>query len=169
MNCRTPGFLFHYYVPESVIPSNNLVLCCPLLLLHSIFPSIRIFSNELTLCIRYPKYWSFSFNISPSHEYSGLVSFRTDWFDLLAIQETLKSILQHQSSKATILQCSAFFIVELSQLYMTIGKTITLTRWTFVGKVRPLLFNMLSRLVTTFLPRSKHLLVSWLHENHYLQ
>ena len=145
------------------MPSNQLILCRPLLLLHSIFPSIRVFSNESVLCIRWPKYWSFSFIISPSNDYSGLISFTIDWFDLLAVQETLKSLLQHHSSKASILQCSAFFIVQLSHPYMTTGKTIALTRRTFVtGKVMSLLFNMLSRLVIACLPRSKHLLISWL-------
>ena len=147
---------------ESVMTSNHLILCWPLLLLPSIFPRIRVFSNESVLHIRWPKYWSFSFSISPPHEYSGLISFRMDWLDLLAVQGTLKSLLQHHSSKASVLQCSAFFIVQLSHPYMTIGKTIALTRWTFVGKVMPLLFNMLSMLVITFLPRSKHLLISWL-------
>ena len=145
---------------ESVMPSNHLILCRPLLLLPSIFPSIRVFSNELALCIRWPNYWSFSFNISPSNEHPGLISFRMDWLDLLAVQGTLKSLLQHHSSKASILQCSAFFIVHLSHPYMTTGKTIALTRWTFVDKVMSLFFNMLSRLVITFLPRSKHLLIS---------
>ena len=145
------------------MPSNHLILCHPLLLPPSIFPSIRVFSNESVLCIRWPKYWSFSFSISPSHEYSGLIFFRMDWLDLLAVQGTLKSLLQHHSIKSSILQCSAFFIVQLSHPYMTTGKTITLTRWTFVGKVMSLLLNMLSRLVITFLPRSKHLLISWLH------
>ena len=140
---------------ESVMPSSHLILCRPLL--PSIFPSIRLFSNESALPIRWPKYWSFTFNISPSKEYSGLISFRMDWLDLLAVQGTLKSLLQHHSSRASILQCSAFFIVQLSHPYMTTGKTMALTRWTFVGKVRSLLFNMLSRLVITFLPRSKHL------------
>ena len=147
---------------ESVMPSNHLILCRPLLLLSSIFLSIRIFSKESVLCIRWPKYWSFSFSISPPNEYSELISFRTDWSDLLAVQRTLKSLLQHHSSKAPILQCSAFFIDKLSHPYMTTGKTITFMRWTFVGKVMSLLFNMLSRLVITFLPRSKHLLISWL-------
>ena len=147
---------------ESVMPSNHLILCRPLLLLPSIFPSIRIFSNESALPIRWPKYWSFSFNISLSNEHPGLISFRMDWLDLLALQRTLKSLLQHQSSKASILQRSAFFIVQLSHPYMTTGKTIALTRQTSVGKVMSLLFNMLSRLVITFLPRSKHLLISWL-------
>ena len=147
---------------ELVMPSNHLILCCPLLLPPSIFPSIRVFSNESALCIRWPKYWSFSFSISPSNGYSGLISCRVDWFDLLADQETLKSLLQHHSSKASILQCSVSFMVQLSHPYMTTGKTITLTRWTFVGKVMSLLFNMLSRLVITFLPRSKCLLISWL-------
>ena len=147
---------------ESVMPSNHLILCRPLLLLPSIFPSIRDFSNESALHIRWPKYWSFSFNISPSNEYSGLISFTMHWLDLLVLQGTLKSLFQHHSSKASILQCSAFFIVQLSRPYMTTGKTIALTRWTFVGKVMSLLFNTLSRLVITFLPRSKHLLISWL-------
>ena len=147
---------------ESVIPSNHLILCHPLLLLPSIFPSIRVFSNESALCIRWPKYWRFSFNISPSNEYPGLISFRLDWLDLLAVQETLKSLLQHHSSKASILQRSAFFIDQLSHPYMTTGKTIALTRQNFVGKVMSLLFSVLFRLVITFLPRSKHLLISWL-------
>ena len=147
---------------ESVMPFNHLVLCSPLLLLPSIFPSIRVFSNESVLNIRWPKYWSFSFSISPSNDYSGLISFRMDWLDLLAVQVTLKSLLQHHSSKASILWCSAFFIVQLSHPYMTTGKTIVLTSWTFVGKVISLLFNMLSSLVITFLLRSKHLLISWL-------
>ena len=147
---------------ELVMPSNHLILCHSLLLLPSIFPSIRVFSNELALRIRWPKYWSFSFNISPSNEYPGLISFRMDWLDLLAVQGTLKSLLQHYSSKASILWRSAFFIVQLSHPYMTTGKTIALTRRTFVGKVMSLLFNMLSRLVITLLPRSKHLLISWL-------
>ena len=147
---------------ESVMPSNHLILCCPLLLPPSIFPSIRVFSNGPALHIRWPKDWSFSFNISPSNEYSGLISFRMDWLDLLAVQGSFKSLLQHHSSKASILQCSAFFIVQLSYPYMTTGKTITLTRWNFVGKVMSLLFNVLSRLVITFLPRSKCLLISWL-------
>ena len=144
------------------MPSNHLILCCPLLLLPSIFPNIRVFSNELVLCIMWPKYWNFSFSISPSNEYSGLISFRMDWLDLLAVQRTLKSLLQHHSSKTSILLRSAFFIVQLSHPYMTTGKTIALTRWTFAGKVMSLLFNMLSRLVINFLPRSKHLLILWL-------
>ena len=144
------------------MPSNHLILCHPLLFLPSIFPSIRVFSNESILCMKWPKYWSFRFNISPSNEHPGLVSFRMDWLDLLAVQGSLKSLLQHQSSKASILQHSAFFTVQLSHPYMTTGKTIALTRQTFVGKVMPLLLNMLSRLVITFLPRSKHLLISWL-------
>ena len=144
------------------MPSNHLILCHPLLLLPSISPSIRVFSNESALHMRWPKYWSFSFNISPSNEHPGLISFRMDWLDLLAVQGTLKSLLQHHSPKASILLCSAFFIVQLSHPYMTTGKTIALTRWTFVGKVMSLLFNMLSRLVTTFLPRNKCLLISWL-------
>ena len=147
---------------ESVMPSNNLILCCPHLFLPSIFPSIRVFSNELVLCIRWPKYWSFSFIISPSNEYSGLISFRMSWLDLLAVQETLKSLLQHNSSKASILWHSAFFTVQLSHPYMTTGKTIALTIWTFVGRVISLLFNMLSRFDIAFLPRSKRLLTSWL-------
>ena len=144
------------------MPSNHLLLCCPLLLLPSIFPSIRVFLNESALRIRWPKYWSFSFNTSPSNEYSGLISFRMDWLDLLAVQGTLKSLLQHHSSKASILQGSAFFTVQLSHPYMTTGKTIALTRWTFVGKVMSLFFNMLSRLVITFLPKSKCFLISGL-------
>ena len=144
---------------ESVMPSNRLILCRPLLLPPSIFPSIRVFSNESVLYIRWPKYWSFSFSISPSNEYSGLISFRMDWLDLPVVQGTLKSLLQHHSSKTSILQCSAFFIVQLSHPYMTTGKTISLTRWTLVGKVMALLFNMLSRLVIAFLPRSKCLLI----------
>ena len=147
---------------ESMMPSNHLILCCPLLVLPPIPPSIRVFLNESALRIRWPKNWSFSFNISPSNEYSGLISFGMDWLDLLAVQETLKSLLQHHSSKASILWCSAFFTVQLSHPYMTTGKTIALTRWTFVGKIMALLFNMLSRLVITFLPRSKRLLISWL-------
>ena len=142
--------------------SNHLIFCRPFLLLPSIFPSIRVFSNESVLCIRWPQYWSFSFIISPSNEYLGLISFRMDWLDLLAVQGTLKSLLQHHSSKASFLWCSAFFRVQLSHPYMTTGKTIALTRQTFVGKVMSLFFNMLSRLVITFLPRSKHHLVSWL-------
>ena len=143
------------------MPSKHLILCHPLLLLPSIFPSISVFSNESSLHIRWPKYWSFSFNISPSNEHPGLISFRMDWLELLTVQGTLKS-LQHHSSKASIFQCSAFFIVQLSHPYMTTGKTIALIRWTFVGKVMSPLFNMLSRLVITLLPRSKHLLISWL-------
>ena len=145
---------------ESVMPSNHLILCHPLLLQPSIFPSIRVFSNESVLRIRWSKYWNFSFSISPSNEYPGLISFRMDWLDLLAVQGTLKSLLQHHGSKASILHCSAFFIVQHSHPYMTTGKTIDLTRRTFVGKVMSLLFNMLSRLVISFLPRSKHLLIS---------
>ena len=147
---------------KSMIPSNHLILCCPLFLLPSTFPSIRIFSNESALRIRWPKYWSFSFNISPSSEHPGLISFRMDWLDLLAIKGTLKSLLQHHSSKASVLQCSAFFMIQLSHPYMTTGKTIALTRRTFVDKVISLLFNMLSRLVITFLPRNKCHLISWL-------
>ena len=146
---------------ESVMPSDYLILCCPILLLSSIFPSIRVFPKGSVFRIRWPKYCSFSLSISPSNEYSGLISFRIGWFDLLAIQGTLKS-LQHHSSKASILWCSAFFTVQLSHPYMTTGKTIALTRWTFVGKVISLLLNMLSRLVITFLPWSKRLLISWL-------
>ena len=143
------------------MPSNHLILCGPLLLLPPILPSIRVFSSESALHIRWPKYWSFSFNISPSNEHPGLVSFRMDWLDLLAVQGTLKSLLQHHSSKASILRCLAFFIVQLSHPYMTTGKSIALTRWAFVGKVMFLLFNTLSRFVIAFLPRSKHLLISW--------
>ena len=147
---------------ESVMQSNHLILCCPLLLLPSIFPSIRVFSNESALHIMWPKYWSFSFNISPTNENPGLTSFRMDWLDLLAVQGTLKNLLQHHSSKASILRHSAFFTVQLSHPYMTNGKNIALTRWTFVDKVMSLLLNMISRLVITFLPRSKRLLISWL-------
>ena len=148
---------------ELVMPSNHLILCHPLLLPPSIFPSIRVFSNESVLCIRWPKYWSFSFSISPSNEYSGLnISFRMDWFDLLVVQGTLKRLLQHHGSKTSVLRHSAFFTVQLSHPYMTTGKIIALTGWTFVGKVMSLLFNMLSRLVITFLARSKCLLISWL-------
>ena len=147
---------------KSVIPSNHLILCHPLLLLPSIFPSIMVFSNEPGLCIRWSKYWSFSFSINTSSEYSGLISLRMDWYDLLAIQGILKSPLQHHSSKASILLCSAFFIIQLTHPFMTTGKTIPLIRWTFVGKIMSLLFNMLSRLVITYLPRSKCLLISWL-------
>ena len=147
---------------ESVMPSNHLILCCPLLLLPSIFPSIRVFSNESALHIRWAKYWSFSFNISPTNEHAGLISFSMDWLGLLAVQGTLKSLLQHHSSKAAIVRRSAFFIVQLLHQYMTTGKTIALTRQTFVGKLMSLFLNMLSRLVITFLPRSKCLLISWL-------
>ena len=147
---------------ESVMPSNHLILCHPLQLLPSIFPSIRVFSNESALHIRWPKYWSFNFSISPTNEHPGLISFRMDWLDLLAVQGTLKSLLQHHSSKTSILWLSAFFIVQLPLPYMTTGKTIALTRWTCVGKVMFLLFKMLSRLVITFHPRSKRLLISWL-------
>ena len=146
----------------SVMPFNHLILCLPLLLLPSIFPSIRVFSNESTLHMRWPKYWSFSFSISPSKEHPGLISFRMDWLDLLAVQGTLNSLIQHHSSKASIFQCSAFFTVQLSHPYMTTGKTVALTRQTFVGKAMSLLLNTLSRWVITFLPRSKHLLISWL-------
>ena len=147
---------------ESVVLSNHRILCRPLFRLPSVFPSIRVSFNESALHFRWPKYWSFSFSISPSNEHSGLISFRMDWVDLFAVQGTLKSLLQHHSSKASILLHSAFFIVQLSHPYMTTGKTIALTRWTFVGRVISLLFNMLSRLVVTFLPRSKRLLISWL-------
>ena len=147
---------------ESVMPSSHLILCHPHLLLPLIPPSIRVFSNESTLCMRWPKYWSFSFSISPSNEHPGLISSRMDWLDLLAVQGTLKSLLQHHGSNTSILQCSAFFTVQLSHPYMTTGETIALTRQTFVGKVMSVLFNMLSRLVITFLPRSKRLLISWL-------
>ena len=167
-DCSMPGLpvpIFwsspKFVLIELVMLSNHLILCHPLLLLPSIFPSIRVFSSESVLRIRWPKYWNCSFNISPSNEYSGLISFRMDWLDLLAVQGTLKSLLQHHTSKASILQSSAFFIVQLSHPYVTTGKTIALTRWTFAGKVMCLLFNMLSRLVA-FLPRSKHLLISWL-------
>ena len=170
MDCSTPGFPVHHQLLEltqtmsieSVMPSNHLILYHPLLFLPLIFPSIRVFSSQLALHIRWPKYWSFSFIISPSNEYSGLISSTIDWFDLFAVQGTLKSLLQYHSSKASILQHPAFLIVQLSHPYMTTGKTIALTRQTFVGKVMSLLFNILSRLVTTFLPRSKHLLISWL-------
>ena len=147
---------------ESVMPSSHLILCRPLLLLPPIPPSIRVFSDESTLHMRWPKYWSFSFSIIPSKEIPGLISFRMDWLDLLAVQGTFKSLLQHHTSKASILQCSAFFTLQLSHPYMTTGKTIALTRRTFVGKVMSLLLNILSRLVITFLPRSKHLFISWL-------
>ena len=147
---------------KSVMQSSHLILCCSLLLLPPICPSIRVFSKESTLYMRWPKYWSFSFSVSPSNEYPGLISFRMDWLDLLAVQRTLKSLLQHHSSKASIFWRSAFLTVQLSHPYMTTGKTIALSRWTFVGKVMSLLFNMPSRLVITFLPRSKHLLISWL-------
>ena len=149
----------------SVMPSNHLILCHPLLLLPSIFPSIRVFSNESVICIRWPKYWSFSFSISPSNKYSGLIAFRIDWLDLLAVQGTLKSLLQHHISKVSILWCSAFFIVQLSHPYMTTGKTIAFTRWIFVGNIMSLIFNILSRLVIAFLPRSKRLLISWLQSH----
>ena len=163
MNHSTPDLPVHHqllestqtHVLESVMPSNHLILCHLLLLLPSIPPSIRVFSNESALCMRWPKYWSFSFNISPSNEHPGLISFKTDWLDLLAVQGTLKSLLHCHSSKASILLCSAFFVVQLSYPYMTTGKTTALTRWTFVDKVMSLLLNMLSRLVITFLPRSK--------------
>ena len=149
-----PQSLFKFMSIESVMPSYHLILCHPFLL-PLVSPSVRVLSNESVLCIRWPKYWSFSFSISPSNEYSGLISFRIDWFDLFAVQGTLKSLLQHHSSKASILWCSAFFLIQLSHPYMTTGKTIVLTRQTFVGKVMPRLFNTLSRLVTAFLPRSK--------------
>ena len=170
MGCSTPGFPVHHQLPEftqthvhqvgdAIQPSHPLSSPSPPAPNPS---SIRVFSNESTLCMRWPQYWSFSFNISPSNEHPGLISFRMDWLDLLAVQGTLKSLLQHHSSKASILQHSAFFIVQLSHPYMTTGKTIALTRWTFVGKVMSLLFNVLSRLIITFLPRSKRLLISWL-------
>ena len=170
MDCSTPGFPVHHQLPEltqTYVHQGGhaiqyLILCHPLLLPPSIFPSIRVFSNEPVLRIRWPKYWSFSFNISPFNEYSGLISFRMDWLDLLEVQRTFKSLLQHHSSKASILRCSAFFIVQLSHPHMTIGKTIGLTRQTFVNKVMSLLLNLLARLVIAFLPRSKHLLISWL-------
>ena len=158
-NCWSPPKLMSIV---SVMPSNHLILCRPLFLLPSIFPRIKVFSNESALCIRWPKYWSFSFNINPSNEHPGLISFRMDWLDRFAVQGNLKSLLQHHSSKTSILRCSAFFIVQLTHPYMTTGKTIALTRWTLVGKVISLLFNMVSRLVITFLPRSKPLLISWL-------
>ena len=154
--------LLKFISTDLEMPSNHPILYCPHLLLSSVFPSIRVFSNESALQVRWPKYWSFNFSISPSNEYSGLISFGIDWLDLLAIQGTLKSLLQHHSSKVSILQCSAFFRVQLSHLYMTPGKTIALTRWTFVGKVMSLLFNTLTRFVIAFIPRSKHLLISWL-------
>ena len=162
MNHSTPGFPVHHHLPESpklisielVMPSNHLILCRPLLLLPFIFLSIGVFSNESVLRIRWPNYWSFSFSINPSNEYSGLISFRMDWLDLLAVQGTLKSLLQHHSSEASVLQCSAFFIVQLSYPYLTTGKTVALIRWTFVSKVMSLLLNTLSRIVIAFLPRS---------------
>ena len=169
MDCSTPGFsvlhhpwsLLKLMSIELVMPSNHLIFCCPLLR-PSIFPSIRVLSNKSALCIRWPKYWNFSFSMSPSNEYSGLISFRMDWLDLLAVQETLKSLLQHHGSKASILQCPTLFMVELSHPYMTTRKAIVLTIWTFIRKVMSLLFDMLSRLVKTFLPRSKCLLISGL-------
>ena len=163
MNCSTPGLPVHHQLPEStksVVPSNHLILCCPLLLVPPIPPSIRDFSNESVLQVRWPKHWSFCFSISPSKEYSKLISLRMDWLDLLAVQGTLRSLLQHHSSKASILWRSAFFMVQFSQPYMTTGKTIALTTWTFVSRVMSLLFNALSTFVTVFLPRSKHL-ISW--------
>ena len=169
MDCRTPGFPVHYQLPElaqthihRVGDAINLSLCCPLLLLPSMFPSIRVFSNESALHIKWTKYWRFSLSISPSNEHPGLISFRMDWLDLLAVRSTHKSLLQHHNSKASIVRHSAFFIVQLSHPYMTTGNIIALTRWTFVGKVMSLLFNMLARLVTAFLPRNKYLLISWL-------
>ena len=173
MDCSTPGLRVHHQLPEFTQTHLHwvsdafhrlclLILCRPLLLLPSIFPSIRVFSNESALAIRWPKFWSFSFSISPSNEHSELISFRMDWLDLLAVQGTLKSLLQHHSSKASILWHSAFFIVQLSHPYMTTGKIKALTRWTFAGKVMSLFFTMLSRLVLAFLPRSKRLLISWL-------
>ena len=168
--CSTPGLPVHHQLPEftklmsieSVMPFKHLILWRPLLLQSSVFPSIRVFSNESVLHNRWPKYWSSSFSISPSNEYSGLIFFRMDWLNLPEVQGTLKSLLQHRSSKASILQHSVFFIVQLSQTYMTTGKTIALTRQTLVSKVKSLLFNMLSRLISAFLPRSKCLLISWL-------
>ena len=170
INCSMPGFPGPHCQPEfaklmsieSVMPSNHLILCCPLFLLPSIFPSIRVFSSESALLIRWPNYWSSSFSISLSNEYSGLISFRIDWYDPLAVQGTLRSLLQHHSSKASILWHSAVFVVQLSHPYMTTGKIIAFTLWIFVGKVMSLLFNMLSRFVIAFLPRSKRLLISWL-------
>ena len=162
LSITNPWSLAKYMSIESVMLSNHLIFYHPLLLLPSVFHSIGVFSNELVLCIRWPRYWSVSFNISPFNEHSVLISFRIDWFDLLAAQGTLKGLLQHHNSKSSILQCSAFFTVQLSHPYMTTGKTIALTRWTLVGKVMSLLFNMLSRLVITFLSRSKYLLISWL-------
>ena len=171
MDCSMPGLPVSQQLPEFtklmsielVMSFNHFILCHPLLFLPSIFPSIRVFSNESVLHIRWPKYCSFSVSISSSNEYSGLIFFRMDWLDFLAIQETLRSLLQYHSSKASILQHSAFFIIQLSHPYMTTGKTVALTRWTFVGKVMSLLFNMLSRLVIAFLLRSKCLLITWLH------
>ena len=170
MDCSAPGLSVHHQLPgftqthvclvgDAIQPSH---LCPPLLLPPSVFPSVRVFSSESVLHIRWPKYWSFTFNISPSNEHPGLISFRMDWLHFLAVQGTLKSLLQHHSSKASILQCSAFFMFQLSHPHMTTGKTIALTRQTFAGKIMSLLFNMLSMLVITFLPRSKHLLISWL-------
>ena len=173
MNRSTPGLPVHHQLLEFTQTHvhrvsdacSHLILCCPLFLLPPIPPSIRVFSNESTLCMRWPKYWSFSFSIIPSKEHSGLIFFRMDWLALLAVQGTLKSLLQHHSSKASILQSSAFFTVQLSHPYMTTGKTIALTRRTFVGKIMSLLLNMLSRLVMAFLPRSKRLLISWLQSS----
>ena len=162
LSFTTSWSLFKLKSVESMIPSNHVILCRPLLLLPAIFSSIMVFPNELALCITWPEYWSFSFSISLSNDYSGLISFRIDWFDLLATQGTLKSLLQHHSLNASILQCSTFFLVQLSHTYMTTGKIIALIRQTFVCKVMSLLFNMLSRFVIAFLPRSKHLLISWL-------
>ena len=171
MDCSTSGLPVHHQLSELAQTHvhqvcdaiQHIILCCPLLLLPSVFPSIRVFSNESVLCMRGPKYWGFSFSISPSNEYSGLISFRTDWLDLLVVQGTLKSLLQCHSSKESILWCMAFIIVQVSYPYMTTRKTTALTRQTLVSKGMSLLFNMLSRLVTAFLPRSKHLLISWLH------
>ena len=162
LSITNPQRLLKLISIESMMPSNHLLFSHPLIVLPSIFPSIQVFSNESAVCIRWPKYWSFSFSISPSNEYSGLISFRMDWLDLIAVQGTLKSLLQHCSSKASVARLSAFFIVQLSHPYMTTGKTIALTRQTFFGKVMYLVLNMLSRLVITFLPRSKCLLISWL-------
>ena len=164
-DCRVLHNLLEFaqtHAIESVMPPNHLIFCHPLLVLPPVSPSIRVFSNESTLRMRWPQYWSFRFSISPSNEYSEFISFRIDWFDLLAVHRTLQSLLQHCSSKASTLLCSAFFMVQLSHLYMTSGKSIALTRWTFVGKVMSLLFNMLSSLVIAFLPKSKRLLISWL-------
>ena len=162
LSITNPQSLLRFMSIEPMMPSNYLILCFPFLLSSSIFPSLRIFSNKSVLRIRRPKYWSFNFNIDASNEHQGLISFRMDWLDLIVVRGTLKSLLQHHGSKASILRCSAFFIIQLSHPYTTTGKTIALTRWTFLGKVMSLCFNMLSRLVIIFLPRSKRLLISWL-------